>query len=179
MGNMGMAVLILLVDNRFKALGTLNPGYWVNWCWGPGWELLANQLTHRESVHPAPSVGGEFHGHSRGGKWINQGSLRRVSTRSHMEHGFHTAHVEPPRGAGVSLRRLYHVFQNVCRLPWNGGRERKHRAMRSQNQVDHQDKADKTREEHHKCQRGRDMCKTTKLRRQKCVCVSSSSFKNT
>lgn len=46
--------------------------------------FLSSQLTYRKSVHPAPSVGCELHGHSWGGKGVNQCSLRCVSTRPNM-----------------------------------------------------------------------------------------------
>lgn len=78
--------------------------------------FLSHQLTHRKSVHPASSVGRELHGHSRGGKGVDERPLGCVSPRSNMQHGLCAAYVEPPRRAGVSLRWLHHVLQDVCQL---------------------------------------------------------------
>lgn len=66
-------------------------------------KCAVRQLTHREGVHPAPAVRRQLHGHAGRGEGVDERALGRVSPRADVQHGLSTAHVEPPRSAGVTL----------------------------------------------------------------------------
>lgn len=73
------------------------------------------QLTHGEGVHPAAAVGCQLHGHAGRGEGVDEGALRGVPARPDVQQRLGTAHVEPPRGAGVALLGLQHVLQEICK----------------------------------------------------------------